>query len=159
MLGKRAGRGAKAYRMFVFLDGLEFIAGETDFQQVREPFLEFGSYRYCKNRLEESHQLLERIVDAHAVFLDWFRLDADVLASCCDIENVSCTGVGAANFVDIPAATELGIVVTNTPDYGNRSVAEHALGLILAVARNIARGDRDLRAGRWTSAERERRQV
>ncbi|MBC7252467.1 MAG: hypothetical protein H5T72_00665 [Actinobacteria bacterium] len=155
LLGERAGKGPGADRTFVFLDGLEFIAGEREYERVLEPLLEFGSYRYYKNRLEESHLLLERIRDAHAVFLDWSRLDAGVLDSCPRLEIVSYIGVGAASFVDIPEATRRGIVVTNTPDYGNRSVAEHALGLILAVARNIVRGDRDLRAGRWTSAERE----
>ncbi|MDI7252661.1 MAG: NAD(P)-dependent oxidoreductase, partial [Actinomycetota bacterium] len=159
LLGERAGRGPGADRTFVFLDGLEFIAGEEGFERVLEPLLEFGSYRYYKNRLEESHLLLERVRDAHAVFLDWSRLDAGVLASCPQLEIISYIGVGAASFVDIPEATRRGIVVTNTPNYGNRSVAEHALGLILAVARNIARGDRDLRAGRWTSAEREGVQV
>ncbi len=157
--GERAGKGVGADRTFVFLDGLEFIAGESEYQRVLEPLLEFGAYRYYKNRLEESDLLLERISDAHAVFLDWSNLDARVLSSCPRLEIVSYIGVGAANFVDLEAATELGIVVTNTPDYGNRSVAEHALGLILAVARHIARGDRDIRKGRWTSAEREGVQV
>jgi D-3-phosphoglycerate dehydrogenase len=106
-------------------------------------------------RPEESHLLLERIGDANAVFLDWSNLNAGILEQCGRLEIVSYIGVGAANFVDIEAATRLGIVVTNTPDYGNRSVAEHALGLILAVARNIAGGDRDLRSGRWTSWDRE----
>ncbi len=159
LLGERAARRPDADRIFVFLDGLEFIAGEEEYERVLEPLLEFGSYRYYKNRLEESHLLLERIRDAHAVFLDWSRLDAGALAACPHLEIVSYIGVGAASFVDIAEATRRGVVVTNTPDYGNRSVAEHALALILAVARNVARGDRDLRAGRWTSAEREGVQV
>ena len=145
------GRGPGG-RLFVFLDGLEFIAGIEAYAESLEPLLEFGSYRYYKNRLDESHLLLERVRDAHAVFLDWSNLDAEVLAKCDNLEIVSYIGVGAANFVDIEAATRRGIVVTNTPDYGNRSVAEHALALALAVAGHVARGDRDLRRGRWTSA-------
>ncbi len=154
-------REAKAdgERLFVFLDGLEFIEGITVYEKVMEPLLEYGSYRYFKNRLDETHLLLERISGAHAVFLDWSNLDAAVLARCPNLEIVSYIGVGAANFVDIAAASELGVAVTNTPDYGNRSVAEHALGLILAVARNIAWGDRDLRGGVWTSMDREGVQV
>ncbi len=159
LLGEEAGRGPGATRLFVFLDGLEFIQGESAYREVLEPLREFGSYRYYKNRLEESHLLLERIGDAHAVFLDWSNLNAEVLSFCPSLEIVSYIGVGAANFVDLAAASELGIVVTNTPDYGNRSVAEHALGLILAVARHIARGDRDLRQGRWTSSQREGVQI
>lgn len=159
LLGEGAGKGPEAARVFVFLDGLEFIQGETAYREVLEPLREFGSYRYYKNRLEESHLLLERIGDAHAVFLDWSNLNAAVLSSCPFLEIVSYIGVGAASFVDLAAASELGIVVTNTPDYGNRSVAEHALGLILAVARHIVRGDRDLRRGSWTSSQREGIQV
>lgn len=159
LIGEREGKGAGAVRLFVFLDGLEFIAGTSAYERVLEPLLEFGSYRYYKNRIEEDHLLEERVRDAHAVFLDWSNLDAALLRRCRNLEIVSYIGVGAANFVDIAAATELGIAVTNTPDYGNRSVAEHALGLILAVARNIAWGDRDLRAGRWTSWDREGIQV
>ena len=159
LISECEGRGPHSKRLFVFLDGLEFIAGTTAHQKVLEPLLEFGSYRYYKNRLDEDHLLPERIAEAHAVFLDWSNLDAGLLAQCRNLEMVSYIGVGAANFVDLEAATALGIVVTNTPDYGNRSVAEHALGLILAVARNIVWGDRDLRRGLWTSSQREGVQV
>lgn len=159
LIGERSGTGSESGRLFVFLDGLEFIEGTVVYESVLEPLLEFGAYRYYKNRLEESDLLLERISDAHAVFLDWSNMDAAVLERCPKLDIVSYIGVGAANFVDIEAATTLGIVVTNTPDYGNRSVAEHALGLILAVARNIASGDRDIRDGRWTSMDREGVQV
>lgn len=155
LMGEREASGRDGKRLFVFLDGLEFIAGTDAYREVLEPLLEFGSFRYYKNRLDESHLLVERVKNAHAVFLDWSNLDREVLRQCSELEIVSYIGVGAANFVDIQAATSLGIAITNTPDYGNRSVAEHALGLILAVARNIAWGDRDLREGRWTSSERE----
>ncbi|MDI6829999.1 MAG: NAD(P)-dependent oxidoreductase [Actinomycetota bacterium] len=152
LIGERQGGIPGKERLFVFLDGLEFIAGTEAYAEFLEPLLAFGSYRYYKNRLDESRLLLERIRGAHAVFLDWSNLDAEVLEACGNLEIVSYIGVGAANFVDIEAATARGIVVTNTPDYGNRSVAEHALGLALAVARHVARGDRDLRRGEWTSA-------
>ncbi len=159
LVGEREASKAGVERLFVFLDGLEFIAGTTAYEEFMQPLLEYGSYRYYKNRLDEDHLLLERIEDANAVFLDWSRMDAAVLARCPRLEIVSYIGVGAANFFDIEAATQRGVVVTNTPDYGNRSVAEHALGLVLAVARNIAWGDRDLRNGVWTSMDREGVQV
>ena len=156
LISERAGKG---HRLFVFLDGLEFIEGTEAHKTVLEPLLRFGSYHFYKNLLEESHLLLQRVVDAHAVFLDWSNLSAEILAQCENLEIVSYIGVGAANFVDMAKATELGIAVTNTPDYGNRSVAEHTLGLILAAARNIAWGDRDLRQGIWTSSDREGVQI
>jgi len=156
LICERTGAGN---RLFVFLDGLEFIAGTEAHETVLQPLLQFGSYHFYKNLLEESHLLLQRVSGAHAIFLDWSNLSADILALCKNLEIVSYIGVGAANFVDMAKATELGIAVTNTPDYGNRSVAEHTLGLILAAARNIAWGDRDLRKGIWTSSDREGVQI
>jgi phosphoglycerate dehydrogenase-like enzyme len=159
LIGEREGKGSGRERLFIFLDGLEFIEGTTAYERFMEPLLEFGSYRYYKNRPEENHLLMDRISKANAIFLDWSNLNPEVLEQCKELEIVSYIGVGAANFVDIPAATRLGIVVTNTPDYGNRSVAEHTLGLILSVARNIAAGDHDLRRGEWTSWDREGVQI
>jgi phosphoglycerate dehydrogenase-like enzyme len=53
-------------------------------------------------------------------------------------------GIGVDN-VDIPAATERGILVINTPDAPSESTAEHAVGLLLAVAKRIVAGDMSLR--------------
>jgi D-3-phosphoglycerate dehydrogenase / 2-oxoglutarate reductase len=57
-------------------------------------------------------------------------------------------GIGV-DTVDLKAATELGIVVANVPDFCREEVAEHALGLILAVSRKIALADRRVRQGQW----------
>jgi D-3-phosphoglycerate dehydrogenase len=51
--------------------------------------------------------------------------------------------------VDVDAATDLGIVVANVPNFCPDEVAEHALGLILAVTRKIALADRKTRRGEW----------
>lgn len=50
--------------------------------------------------------------------------------------------------VDIPAATERGIVVINTPDAPSESTAEHAIALMLNLTKGVATGDRILRAGK-----------
>jgi D-3-phosphoglycerate dehydrogenase len=57
-------------------------------------------------------------------------------------------GIGVDN-IDLDAATELGIVVGNAPDFCSDEVAEHTLGLILAVTRKIALADRKTRRGEW----------
>ena len=57
-------------------------------------------------------------------------------------------GVGVDN-VDVEAATERGIVVMNTPGANAVAVAEHTLGLMLALARHIPRADQTTRAGKW----------
>lgn len=57
-------------------------------------------------------------------------------------------GVGVDG-VDLEAAIEHGIPVINVPDYGTDEVANHAVALLLALARKISRLDRQTRAGRW----------
>jgi phosphoglycerate dehydrogenase-like enzyme len=62
---------------------------------------------------------------------------------------VSWAGTGVGRYVDVPLATQLGLTVCNVPSYGANAIAEHALGLMLAAARGIGRGDRLIRAGGW----------
>ncbi len=57
-------------------------------------------------------------------------------------------GIGVDS-VDLEAATDLGIVVANVPEFCQEEVAEHALGLLLSVARKITRADRITRRGEW----------
>lgn len=59
-------------------------------------------------------------------------------------------GVGV-DPIDVDAVRARGIAVTNTPGVLNACVADLALGLLLALARRIAEGDRFVRAGQWTS--------
>src|SRR5262245_33909755 len=60
------------------------------------------------------------------------------------------TGVGY-DVIDVPAATELGVVVVNIPDLWIREVANHALALLLAWNRKIVTLDREMRSGVWSS--------
>lgn len=79
----------------------------------------------------------------HAIQLtDW---SLGRLESCQGI--VRC-GVGYDN-VDVAAAGRRGIVVCNVPDYGTEEVADHALLLLLAVARRLLPADQAIRAGCW----------
>jgi D-3-phosphoglycerate dehydrogenase / 2-oxoglutarate reductase len=71
-----------------------------------------------------------------------------VLAGLPQLRVISRNGVGYDR-IDVPAATRRGIAVTITPEGNHMAVAEHAMALILAVARNIVPGAVDTRAGHW----------
>ncbi len=73
---------------------------------------------------------------------------ARIMAGCPRLIIVARNGVGYDN-VDIPAATELGIVVTNTPGVNSDAVAEFTYGLILAMVRRIPHSWEELRQGGW----------
>jgi D-3-phosphoglycerate dehydrogenase len=76
------------------------------------------------------------------------RVDAEALGHAPRLKVVARAGVGLDN-VDVPAATERGVMVINAPTSNIVSAAEHAVGLLLAVARRIPAADASLRRGQW----------
>ncbi len=93
--------------------------------------------------------LIERVRGKRAlVCLLTDRIDAAVLDAGSELKIVANVAVGFDN-VDIQAAAERGIVVTNTPDVLTEATAELTWGLILAVTRRIPEGDRLMRRGGW----------
>lgn len=77
-----------------------------------------------------------------------FDVDAAFMARFPRLEIVANFGVGYNN-IDAAWAARHGVVVTNTPDVLNDEVADTALGLIIATARQLPAAERHLRAGRW----------
>ena len=75
------------------------------------------------------------------------RVSADVIASP-GLKIVANIAVGFDN-IDLPAARDHGVIVTNTPDVLTESVAEFTWTLILAAARRLNEGERLLRRGEW----------
>ena len=75
-------------------------------------------------------------------------IDAELLDSAIKLKVVANRAVGLDN-IDILAATRNGILIGNTPGALHESCADFTFGLILALARNIAYGERRIRAGEW----------
>lgn len=76
------------------------------------------------------------------------RVTAEVLAAAERLKVIGRAGAGVDN-VDIEAATKKGVLVMNTPGGNSVSVAEHTLGLILALARRLTQADQTMKQGRW----------
>ncbi len=94
-------------------------------------------------------QLLEAIAGAHALIIrSATQVTADVLAAGTSLAVVGRAGVGLDN-VDVTAATDRGVMVVNAPTSNILSVAEQAMALLLAQARNIPQAHAALVAGRW----------
>jgi D-3-phosphoglycerate dehydrogenase len=75
-------------------------------------------------------------------------ITADVMAEMPRCKIIARYGIGV-DTIDLDAATEAGIIVTNNPTYCLEEVAEHTMALLLASARKVAFYDRLVRAGRW----------
>jgi phosphoglycerate dehydrogenase-like enzyme len=76
------------------------------------------------------------------------RFTADVLAACPALKHISIWGTGTDN-VDLAAAAARGVTVTNTPGANAISVAEHTVGLMLALVKQIVPCDAAMRKGGW----------
>ena len=76
------------------------------------------------------------------------RVDGEFLDKCSTVKAVCNTAVGYNN-IDIDACTKRGVMVTNTPGVLSDSVADYAIGLMIATCRRMCEGERYLRAGKF----------
>lgn len=76
------------------------------------------------------------------------KVTRPVIAAGTSLKAIGRAGIGVDN-IDVPAATEHGIVVFNTPDANATTTAELTLAHILSLSRHLPRADRSVRAGEW----------
>ena len=94
-------------------------------------------------------ELKEAIKDADALVIrSATKVTAELMAGAPRLKVVGRAGTGLDN-VDIPAASKRGIVVMNTPGGNTITTAEHALSLMMALARNIPQAAQSMRDGKW----------
>ena len=110
--------------------------------------------RYPKNPtftrgIGPEEETIEALQDCVAVIAGGEHLTRRVIEASPSLRVIARCGVGFDR-VDVPAATERLIALTITPTANHEGVAEHALALLLGVAKNVALNDRNLRAGRWS---------
>jgi D-3-phosphoglycerate dehydrogenase len=98
----------------------------------------------CKTEVE----VVEAAAGCAGILSQYAPVGETVVAALPRLGVVSRIGVGYDN-IDTAACARHGVWVANSPDYGIGEVATHALALALALVRNVAAYDRDIRAGRW----------
>jgi D-3-phosphoglycerate dehydrogenase / 2-oxoglutarate reductase len=86
--------------------------------------------------------------DADAILVTYAKLPADLLAQLTRCKAIGRFGLGVDN-IDVPAAAARGIVVTYVPDYCMQEVSDHAMALLLALARKVPFSNKLVQAGRW----------
>jgi D-3-phosphoglycerate dehydrogenase len=87
--------------------------------------------------------------DADAILNTYLPWSAESIGRLEKCRIIARYGIGFDN-VDLAAARDAGIVVTNVPDYSVEEVATHGLALILAALRKVVAADRSVRAGEWS---------
>jgi D-3-phosphoglycerate dehydrogenase / 2-oxoglutarate reductase len=98
---------------------------------------------------DSSHEsIARRATDADALLTTYAAVDAQLMESLVRCRIIARYGIGVDN-IDLDAAKERGIVVTNVPDYCVDEVADHTIALLLTATRKIVAGDRVVRSGGW----------
>lgn len=94
-------------------------------------------------------QVIERIGDAEAVYVNKVPIDRNVMDKCPSIRFIGVLATGY-NVIDVEAAREKGIVVCNVPTYGTLSVAQYAIALLLELCHHAGEHSACVKAGEWT---------
>jgi len=94
-------------------------------------------------------ELREALADcAGLVVRSETKVTADVMDHASQLRVIGRAGVGVDN-IDVPAATERGIVVMNAPDGNTITTAEHTIALLIALARRVPQANSSLKSGKW----------
>jgi glycerate dehydrogenase len=94
---------------------------------------------------------VERIGNAEIVITNKTVIDRDVLDSCPSLRYVGVLATGY-NVVDVEAARERGITVTNVPTYGTSAVGQFAIALLLEICHHIGQHGQSVREGEWAKS-------
>jgi D-3-phosphoglycerate dehydrogenase len=97
----------------------------------------------------DEDQLVQRIGDYEGILIrSATKMTAELIEKGARLRVIGRAGVGVDN-VDVPAATERGIIVANAPESNVVTAAEHTVALLLALARNIPQAHASLISGKW----------
>jgi D-3-phosphoglycerate dehydrogenase / 2-oxoglutarate reductase len=123
---------------------------------VREPIAQAG-IDLLRERfdvdVDGDDDLAERIGDYDAIVIrSATKLDRKLIERGTKLKVIGRAGVGVDN-VDVEAATRQGIVVANAPESTVVSAAEHTIGLLVALSRNIPQAHAALKQGRWERSQ------
>jgi D-3-phosphoglycerate dehydrogenase len=138
---------------------LKFVVpGDEPIQIQESPHLErldrYGDLELYTDRPSSMEEQLRRVEDADVIIntrgaVKWFR---PALESLPKLRMIATCSIGT-DMIDLEAASELGIVVSNQPGRIAPIVGEHIVALMFAVAKRMAFQTSELKAGRWTRME------
>ncbi|MFP6624156.1 MAG: phosphoglycerate dehydrogenase, partial [Myxococcota bacterium] len=116
--------------------GLEVLRQARGIELIEKPGLSVG-------------ELLEIIPEIDGLVIrSGTKVTADVIEAATNLRVVGRAGIGVDN-IDVRAATARGIAVLNTPDGNAITTAEHAIALLVSLARHIPQATASMKAGKW----------
>ena len=127
----------------VVLDGYTLNPGDLSWDALRE----LGSCEiYDRSAPDE---IVPRSTSAEIVLTNKVKLNGEYMSSVPTLKYIGVTATGY-NIVDVAAARERTVIVTNVPTYGTQSVAQMTFALLLELTQHVGHHAQTVREGRWT---------
>lgn len=133
----------------VVLDGYTLNPGDISWEGLKQ-LGELKVYDRVTSDPNETEIIIESVGDAEVIFTNKTPLTREILKN---LPNVKFIGVLATgyNVVDVKAAKDLGIVVTNIPSYGTAAVAQTAIALLLEICHHVGEHNRAVKNKEWSN--------
>lgn len=129
----------------IVLDGHTLNPGDNPWTELKS----LGSL--LVHERTSSSQIIERAKEAEIILTNKTPLDASTLEQLPNLKFVSVLATGY-NVVDVVAAAQRNIPVSNVPTYGTQSVAQHAFALLLELCHHVGRHHQSVQNGDWANA-------
>lgn len=130
----------------VVLDGFALNPGDLSWDQLKE----LGDLTvYERTNVDE---IVERVGDAQVVFTNKTSFNQEMLAKLASVKYIGVLATGY-NVVDVIAAKDLGIIVTNIPSYGTSAVAQFVFALLLESCHHVWAHSQEVKQGAWGNAK------
>ncbi len=129
----------------VVLDGYTLNPGDLDWEGIKQ-------YGECTihDRVDQAPEsVIAAVGDAEIIFTNKTQLPKEVIQSIPSVKYIGVLATGY-NVVDVDAAKECGIIVTNIPTYGTTAVAQYTLALLLEMCHHVGDHSSAVRKGDWT---------
>lgn len=133
----------------VVLDGYTLNPGDITWEGLKK-LGELKVYDRTSHDCSGEELIIERVGNAEVVFTNKTPLSKNALKK---MHNLKFIGVLATGFniVDVDAAKELGIVVTNIPTYGTEAVSQMAIALLLEICHHVGEHSQSVKSGEWSN--------
>lgn len=132
----------------IILDGYTLNPGDLSWADLEK----LGEVTVYDRTTYDNETIITVIGDADAVFTNKTPLPREVLESAKSLKFVGVLATGF-NVVDIVAAKELNMIVSNVPSYSTTSVAQMTLALILELCHHVGDHDRAVKNGEWSNSK------
>ena len=131
----------------VLLDGYTINPGDLSWKR-----LELMSDKFTVFDKTPPERVASRIGLCDVLMTSKCQITWEIMANAPNLKYIGLTATGYNN-VDVKAAADLGIAVTNVPSYATDAVAQHTMALILEITNNVGLHNRSVQEGEWTSSK------